>query len=155
LSPGIGFGGFCFPKDLAAFITISSKLGYNFELLRATEKVNEDQKRFFVEKIENAVWNIKSKTIGVLGLAVRLDNERAALLHGVAVVNVNPLLADRVVQAAHELLAVDARGFITVVLKHPGLHLEALQSLPISFQGNARKSLSGGYLVKGKKASPN
>ena len=57
LNAGLGFGGFCFPKDLAAFIRISEKLGYDFELLKAVEKINEDQKKYFVKKIEQALWN--------------------------------------------------------------------------------------------------
>ncbi|OIO39316.1 MAG: UDP-glucose 6-dehydrogenase [Candidatus Omnitrophica bacterium CG1_02_46_14] len=75
LSAGIGFGGFCFPKDLSAFIRISEKLGYNFELLKAVEKINENQKAVFLEKIEDAVWNINSKTIGVLGLAFKPNTD--------------------------------------------------------------------------------
>ncbi len=75
LNAGIGFGGFCFPKDLAAFIRISEKLGYNFELLKAVEQINEDQKKFFLKKIEEAIWNINSKTIGVLGLAFKPNTD--------------------------------------------------------------------------------
>ncbi len=75
LNPGIGFGGFCFPKDLAAFIRISEKLGYDFGLLKAVEEINENQKKFFVKKIEEAVWNINSKTIGVLGLSFKPDTD--------------------------------------------------------------------------------
>lgn len=75
LSAGIGFGGFCFPKDLAAFIRISEKLGYDFELLRAVERINQDQKKIFLKKIEEAIWNINSKTIGVLGLAFKPNTD--------------------------------------------------------------------------------
>ncbi len=75
LSPGIGFGGFCFPKDLSAFIRIGEKLGYDFELLRAVERINEDQKQYFLKKIEGALWNISSKTIGVLGLAFKPNTD--------------------------------------------------------------------------------
>ncbi len=75
LSAGIGFGGFCFPKDLSAFIRISEKLGYDFQLLKAVEDVNEDQRKFFVRKIEEALWNISGKTIGVLGLAFKPNTD--------------------------------------------------------------------------------
>lgn len=75
LNPGIGFGGFCFPKDLAAFIRISEKLGYDFELLKAVERVNEGQKKVFIKKIEQAIWNINSKTIGVLGLSFKPNTD--------------------------------------------------------------------------------
>ncbi len=75
LNAGIGFGGFCFPKDLAAFVRISEKLGYDFELLRVVEKINEDQKKVFLTKIEQAIWNIRSKTIGVLGLSFKPNTD--------------------------------------------------------------------------------
>lgn len=75
LNPGIGFGGFCFPKDLAAFIRISERLGYNFELLKSVEKINEDQKKYFVKKVEEAIWNINSKSIGVLGLSFKPNTD--------------------------------------------------------------------------------
>ncbi|MBI4352514.1 MAG: UDP-glucose/GDP-mannose dehydrogenase family protein [Candidatus Omnitrophica bacterium] len=75
LDAGIGFGGFCFPKDLAAFIRISEKLGYDFELLKAVQKINEEQKENFIRKIEEAVWNVPSKTIGVLGLSFKPNTD--------------------------------------------------------------------------------
>jgi UDPglucose 6-dehydrogenase len=75
LNPGIGFGGFCFPKDLAAFVRISEKLGYDFRLLKEVEKINEEQKKYFIKKIEAAIWNIRSKTIGVLGLSFKPNTD--------------------------------------------------------------------------------
>jgi UDPglucose 6-dehydrogenase len=65
----------CFPKDLAAFIRISEKLGYDFELLKAVEKVNADQRRFFIKKIEEALWNISGKTIAVWGLSFKPNTD--------------------------------------------------------------------------------
>ena len=75
LNAGIGFGGFCFPKDLSAFIRISEKLGYDFQLLKAVQDINEDQKKFFVRKIEEAIWNFNGKTIGILGLAFKANTD--------------------------------------------------------------------------------
>ena len=75
LNAGIGFGGFCFPKDLAAFIRISEKLSYDFELLKAVEKINQEQKELFLKKIEKALWNIKGKTIGILGLSFKPNTD--------------------------------------------------------------------------------
>lgn len=75
LNAGIGFGGFCFPKDLAAFIRISERLGYDFGILREVEKVNDDQKRVLVKKIEDLLWNLHGKTIAVLGLAFKPDTD--------------------------------------------------------------------------------
>lgn len=75
LRAGIGYGGFCFPKDLDAFIHISEKLGYDFRLLKATREINEGQKRIVFEKITKLLWNLKGKRIAVLGLAFKPETD--------------------------------------------------------------------------------
>lgn len=75
LDAGVGFGGSCFPKDLSAFITIADEIGYNFELLKVVQKINEEQKINFVKKIREAVWNLNEKTITVLGLAFKPNTD--------------------------------------------------------------------------------
>jgi UDPglucose 6-dehydrogenase len=75
LNAGVGFGGFCFPKDLAAFIKIAEKLGYDFEMLKAVEAVNADRKTTTVKKIEKAMGGISGRTIGVLGLSFKPDTD--------------------------------------------------------------------------------
>ena len=80
LQSGIGYGGSCFPKDVDAFMYISGKLGYDFGILNAARKVNEEQKAIFVKKIEDALWIVKGKTIGILGLSFKpqTDDMRSA-----------------------------------------------------------------------------
>ncbi len=75
LDAGIGFGGFCLPKDVDAFVMISDKLGYSFDLLKEVKKINDFQKQDFIKKIEDHIWNIKDKTIAVLGLAFKPDTD--------------------------------------------------------------------------------
>ena len=75
LNAGAGFGGFCFPKDVEAFIKIAEQLGYDFELLKAVRNINEHQKRDFAAKIQKALWVVKGKTIGVLGLAFKPNTD--------------------------------------------------------------------------------
>jgi len=75
LEAGIGFGGFCFPKDLQAFIRISEKCGYDFKLLKEVERINEERVTMVVEKIKGALWILKEKTIGVLGLAFKPNTD--------------------------------------------------------------------------------
>jgi len=75
LKAGIGFGGFCFPKDLSAFLRMSEKLGPRFSLLKEVLSINETQKLYFVRKIESAIWNLRGKTVGVLGLAFKPDTD--------------------------------------------------------------------------------
>jgi UDPglucose 6-dehydrogenase len=71
LYAGIGFGGFCLPKDLEAFHYISRKVGFEFDLLKTVIEINDQQRALFVKKIEEAVWNLKGKTIGILGIAFK------------------------------------------------------------------------------------
>ena len=75
LNAGAGYGGFCFPKDLEAFIRIAEKLGYDFSLLKAVVQVNTGQAEEFVQKITNSLWNLAGKTIGVLGLSFKPDTD--------------------------------------------------------------------------------
>lgn len=75
LNAGLGFGGFCFPKDLEAFLWISKKLGYNFELLKNVREINEKQKHHLIKKIEDTLWVVKGKIIGVLGLAFKPNTD--------------------------------------------------------------------------------
>ena len=75
LNAGLGFGGFCFPKDLAAFRRISEKLGYDFNLLLEVEKINNQQKKLLLSKIKENVWNLENKTIGILGLSYKPDTD--------------------------------------------------------------------------------
>lgn len=75
LDAGLGYGGSCFPKDVDAFIKISEKLGYDFQLLKAVKEVNDEQGRFFLDKIKDTLWIIKDKVIAVLGIAFKPNTD--------------------------------------------------------------------------------
>jgi UDPglucose 6-dehydrogenase len=75
LNAGLGFGGFCFPKDLKAFIGIAAKLGYDFRLLKEVERINQEQVLGAVAKLEDTLWNLRDKKIGVLGLAFKPNTD--------------------------------------------------------------------------------
>ena len=75
LDAGIGYGGSCFPKDVDAFIRLSEKSGYDFSLLKEVRQINEVQKQAFVQLIEDKLWIIKNKVIGVLGLAFKPNTD--------------------------------------------------------------------------------
>lgn len=87
LKSGIGYGGFCFPKDLDAFIHISDKLGYDFSILKAVRKVNEGQKEIFLKKIEKELWIIKDKTIGILGLSFKPNTDDMRYAPSIDIIN--------------------------------------------------------------------
>lgn len=75
LNAGIGYGGFCFPKDVQAFIKIAEKYGYDYKLLKATHEINEEQKKNFVKKIKKIFGSLSGKTLGVLGLAFKPNTD--------------------------------------------------------------------------------
>ena len=75
LDAGIGFGGFCFPKDIAAFIRIAEQLGYDFALLKATERINQEQPQRFVAAAKETLWVLSNKTVGVLGLSFKPETD--------------------------------------------------------------------------------
>ncbi|OGX19749.1 MAG: UDP-glucose 6-dehydrogenase, partial [Omnitrophica WOR_2 bacterium GWC2_45_7] len=75
LDAGIGYGGSCFPKDVEAFIRLSEKSGYHFSLLNEVRNVNECQRISFVKLIEDKLWIIKGKKIGILGLAFKPNTD--------------------------------------------------------------------------------
>jgi UDPglucose 6-dehydrogenase len=71
LRAGVGYGGSCFPKDVAAFRYVAEQMGVDFCLLKEVEKINEEQKRRFFHKVRSALWTFRGKKIGVLGLAFK------------------------------------------------------------------------------------
>jgi UDPglucose 6-dehydrogenase len=75
LNPGIGFGGFCFPKDVQAFIRIAEKSGCDFSLLREVEKINQRRVEHFIEKIRKELWVVRGKKIAVWGLAFKPNTD--------------------------------------------------------------------------------
>jgi len=75
LSAGIGYGGNCFPKDIAGLIKMAERKRYNFKLLKTVEKVNEDQKRRFVGKIKNTLKKINGNTVCIWGLSFKPNTD--------------------------------------------------------------------------------
>lgn len=71
LRAGVGYGGSCFPKDVAAFRHVADLVGVDFGLLHEVEKINEEQKLRFFQKVRSALWTFRGKKIGVLGLAFK------------------------------------------------------------------------------------
>ncbi|MBZ5514920.1 MAG: UDP-glucose/GDP-mannose dehydrogenase family protein [Acidobacteriia bacterium] len=75
LHAGIGFGGYCFPKDLRAFLHLAEEHGVDCGILKEVERVNLQRTRLFVKKVRDALWVLKGKTIGVWGLAFKPDTD--------------------------------------------------------------------------------
>lgn len=75
LTAGLGFGGSCFPKDLKAFMKIAHDKGVDFALLREVERINERRVELLLRKVEQTLWVVRDKTIGVLGLAFKPETD--------------------------------------------------------------------------------
>jgi UDPglucose 6-dehydrogenase len=75
LRPGIGFGGFCFPKDLQAFVRIAEKHGCDFALLKEVERINQVRIDRIVERIKRELWVLREKKICVWGLAFKPNTD--------------------------------------------------------------------------------
>lgn len=75
LQAGIGWGGSCFPKDVAALVHTADDYGYSAQLLKAAVEVNQHQRLIAVEKLQQALKILKGKTIGLLGLTFKPDTD--------------------------------------------------------------------------------
>ena len=75
LEAGIGYGGYCFPKDLRAFIRLAEEHNVDFSLLGEVERINQRRVDVFVRKVREALWVLRGKMIGILGLAFKPDTD--------------------------------------------------------------------------------
>jgi UDPglucose 6-dehydrogenase len=75
LRAGIGYGGSCFPKDVAAFHWVAQQQGVDFQLLDEVRKINERQKDIFFNKVRAALWTLRGKKLAALGLAFKRDTD--------------------------------------------------------------------------------
>ncbi len=92
LRAGLGFGGFCFPKDLQAFVRIAEKCGHDFRLLREVDRINQARIPHAVGKLKDQLWILKDKVIGVWGLAFKPDTDD--IRYSPAIALVRQLLAE-------------------------------------------------------------
>ena len=106
LRPGIGYGGSCFPKDVAAFRSVAEQMGVDFSLLSEVENINVAQKKRFLSKVRSALWTLRGKRLAVLGLAFKggtddirespaIDLVEMLLAEGCAVVVYDPAAMER------------------------------------------------------------
>ncbi len=92
LNAGLGYGGSCFPKDIAAFISIANDLGVPFTLLQEVQRINKAQRERFVKKIRDTLWVLRDKRLAVWGLTFKPDTDDVR--SSVAIDLVNDLLSE-------------------------------------------------------------
>lgn len=100
LNAGLGYGGSCFPKDIAAFIAISDQLGVPFHLLKEVQKINARQLERFLDALREALWVLKDKKICVWGLTFKpnTDDVRSS----VAITLVERLVAEGAIVSVYD-----------------------------------------------------
>jgi UDPglucose 6-dehydrogenase len=128
LNAGIGYGGSCFPKDIAAFITISEQLGVPFNLLKEVQRINAEQKNRFLKAIRNTLWVLRDKKIAVWGLTFKPDTDD--LRSSVAI----DLVAEMLKEGAH-VTVHDPKGM------EKAREIEALAGA--KFAGSALEAVEG------------
>jgi UDPglucose 6-dehydrogenase len=118
LNPGIGFGGFCFPKDVQAFIRIAEKSGCDFSLLREVEKINQNRISRFIEKLRSEVWVLRGKKIAVWGLAFKPNTDDVRFAPSIEIIKA--LVAEGVDVHAYDPEAIEkAKAVLPGITYHP------------------------------------
>jgi UDPglucose 6-dehydrogenase len=115
LNAGLGYGGSCFPKDIAAFIAIADQLGTPFHLLKEVQKINEHQFTRFLDAIREALWVLKEKKIAVWGISFKpnTDDVRSS----VAVNIIEALVSEGAEVTAYDPKAMDKFKELPVAAK--------------------------------------
>jgi UDPglucose 6-dehydrogenase len=125
LSAGLGFGGFCLPKDLQAFVHLAERSGVDFSLLREAEKINKKRIDHFFEKMRGALWVVRGKQIGVLGLAFKPNTDD--IRFSPAIELVNRLISEGARVCAFDPEAMDRARAILPEIQYAKTAYEAAQ----------------------------
>jgi UDPglucose 6-dehydrogenase len=100
LNPGVGWGGSCFGKDIQSLLHTAREYGYSSKLLQATLDVNTAQRQMVIQKLQEKLFILKGRTVGLLGLAFKPDTDDlrdAPALH----------IAERLIQMGARVKAYD------------------------------------------------
>jgi UDPglucose 6-dehydrogenase len=177
LKAGAGYGGSCFPKDVAAFAHRSRELGVDFGILNEVAKINHEARRAVVDKVRDALWHLDGKRVGMLGLSFKPDTDdlreapaidvaRDLLADGAQVVAYDPVagpqaarrvsgleLADKAVEVADDAHAVVVMTEWAEFGKLEPADLRARMAYPILVDArnalDAEAFLAAGFTVAG------
>jgi UDPglucose 6-dehydrogenase len=128
LQAGLGWGGSCFPKDTAALLAMGREYGLSLGITEAARKVNEDQRRWAVDKLLAELKTLKGRTIALLGLAFKANTDD---LRESPALELARLLLDRgAFLRAHDPVALPrARKEVSLPLEYAETPEEALRGV--------------------------
>jgi UDPglucose 6-dehydrogenase len=121
LSPGVGWGGSCFGKDVLALLHTAREYGYDSRLLRASIEVNTAQRQMVIQKLQEKLFILKGRTVGLLGLAFKPDTDDlrdAPSLH----------IAERLLQMGARVKAYDPIAMTACREQRPDLRIRFCES---------------------------
>lgn len=116
LRAGLGYGGYCFPKDVQAFERLAARLGYAFPLLGEVARINEEAVEAAVEKLRDALWNLTDKRIALLGLAFKPETDDIRFSPALA-------LAERLLAERASVVGFDPQAMANAKTEVPELEL--------------------------------
>jgi UDPglucose 6-dehydrogenase len=116
LNAGLGYGGYCFPKDLAAFERLADRFGYDFGLLREVKKINDEAVESVFKKIEEAMWNLQEKRIALLGLSFKPGTDDTRLSPALR-------LAELLLEHGAHVVGYDPKANVNAQREVPGLEI--------------------------------
>jgi UDPglucose 6-dehydrogenase len=116
LDAGLGYGGFCFPKDIQAFDRLAARLGYDFPLLREIARINDGAIDSAVDKLEDALWNLEDKRVTLFGLSFKPGTDDVRFSPALA-------LARRLLSEGSSVVGYDPQASTTAKEDLPELHV--------------------------------
>lgn len=114
LEAGLGWGGYCFPKDLAAFARLAEDVGYPFPLLAEVARINEEAVEAAFEKVRDVLWNLEDKRVALLGLAFKPGTDDVRFSPALA-------LAERLLDAGASVVGYDPQAAAGAKAELPGI----------------------------------
>ncbi|HEY1218626.1 MAG: UDP-glucose/GDP-mannose dehydrogenase family protein [Bryobacteraceae bacterium] len=121
LNPGVGWGGSCFGKDVNALMHTAREYGYQARLLEASLEVNAAQRNTVIQKLQEKLFILKGRTIGLLGLAFKPETDDLRDAPALQI-------AERLLQMGARVRAYDPVAVPACRAQHPELRIRYCES---------------------------
>ena len=128
LNAGIGFGGYCLPKDIRAFSWIASQYAVDFNLLKEVDKINTARVPNFIDKIKKVLWVLKGKNIAVWGLSFKPDTDDIRESPAIAVVDELLNLGANIKAYDPSIADIFTKGGLPASFEAIGRHSSAIEA---------------------------